>query len=202
MNVYHPILAPPARAPHVPPPYHLDRYTYYRPPEFFAYDIPRPTTPSLQPAPPGPPRSLNSTLPETVDDVIHRGYLAIPTGDPVTAILTDKQHTTWLGLDDTIRQIRHRYEIYQRNLRDILYATCAATNAMHAWKAERGHPSDRQVDNLHKTLQGLDLQQREERLSLWKDITRLRTTLPEVARDYLAAARKIAALQDDPGDAA
>jgi len=137
---------------------------------------------------------------QTMEDVIARGYLAIPTGDPVTALLTDKRDTSWLGLDDAIRQIRARYELYGRNMNGILYSTTAATNALHTWEAERGWPSDRQLDNTHKTLQSLYAQEREERVSLWRDIARVRATLPEVVQQYLAAHRKLVLLDDTGGD--
>ena len=138
---------------------------------------------------------------QTVEDLIARGYLAIPTGDPVTAMLTDKRHTTWLGLDDAIRLIRTRQDAYRQNMDGILYATAAATNALHTWEAERGWPSDRQLDNTHKTLQNLYAQQREERVSLWRDIARVRATLPEVVQLHLAAHRKLDLLDDTDGDA-
>jgi hypothetical protein len=133
---------------------------------------------------------------QTVEDVIARGYLAIPTGDPVTAVLTDKRATSWLGLDDAIRQIRARYELYSRNMNGILYSSAAATNALHTWKAERGWYNERQLDNQQKTLQNLYAQEREERISLWRDIARVRATLPEVVQQYLAAHRKLSLLDD------
>jgi hypothetical protein len=39
---------------------------------------------------------------QTVDQVIRRGYLAIPKSDPETAIISDKKSTSRLGLDDVI----------------------------------------------------------------------------------------------------
>ena len=53
--------------------------------------------------------------PQTVEQIIAHGYLAVPNGPPETTILSDKRHTAWLGLDDVITQIRHRYEVYDRN---------------------------------------------------------------------------------------
>ena len=137
---------------------------------------------------------------QTVEDVIARGYLAIPTGDPVTAVLTDKRDTSWLGLDDAIRQIRARYELYARNMNGILYSTAAATNALHTWKAERGWYNERQLDNQQRTLQNLYAQEREERISLWRDLARVRATLPEVVQQYLAAHRKLSLLDDTGGE--
>lgn len=138
---------------------------------------------------------------QTIEDVITRGYLTVSQSDPAAAILTDRRETAWLGLDDTITQVRARYEIYGRNLRDILYATAAATNALHTWEAERGWPSDRQLDNLHKTLQNLYSQERDERVTLWRDVARLRSQLPEAAQTYLTAQRKLQLLDLPGGEA-
>ena len=49
---------------------------------------------------------------QTVEQVIAHGYFAVPQGDPITAIISDKQQTSWPGLDDLISQVRRRYEIY------------------------------------------------------------------------------------------
>jgi hypothetical protein len=35
---------------------------------------------------------------------------------------------------------------------------------------------------------------------LWRDLSRVRTTLPEVVQGYLAAHRKLDLLEDDDGD--
>ena len=50
----------------------------------------------------GPTRSYHVP---TVEQIIAHGYLAVPHSDPVDAILSDKRHTSWLGLDDVIQQI-------------------------------------------------------------------------------------------------
>jgi hypothetical protein len=138
---------------------------------------------------------------QTVDDVIARGYLVVSHTEPAGAILTDRRDTAWFGLDDAITQIRARYEIYAQNKRDILYATASATNALHTWKAERGWPSDRQLDNLQKTLQNLYAQEREERVTLWRDVARVRSELPEAAQTYLTAHRKLQLLDTGGGEA-
>lgn len=138
---------------------------------------------------------------QTVEDVIARGYLVAQHDEPAAAILTDRRDTAWLGLDDAITQIRARYEIYEQNKRDILYASASATNALHTWKAERGWPSDRQLDNLQRTLQNLYAQEREERVSLWRDVARIRAELPEAAQVYLTAQRKLQLLDAPRGGA-
>lgn len=138
---------------------------------------------------------------QTVEDVIACGYLVVRPSEPAGAILTDRRDTTWLGLDDAIAQIRARYEIYESNKRDILYASASATNALHTWKAERGWPSDRQLDNLQRALQNLYAQEREERVSFWRDVARIRAELPEAAHAYLTAQRKLQLLGAPGGSA-
>lgn len=140
------------------------------------------------------PRPYTFSDRQTVEDLITRGYLAIPTGDPVTGTLTDRLHTAWLGLDDALAQIRVRLDLYHRNLNAILYATAAATNAAHDWYARRGPLEARQIDNLYKTLQGLYAEERQERVRLWQDLSRLRQLVPELARQYLSSNRKVALL--------
>ena len=75
--------------------------------------------------------SRHSNHPWTVEQIIERGYLAVPKGDPVTALVSDKTHTSWLGLDDIIGQVRHRYEIYEQSIVQIELAKCAAANAIY-----------------------------------------------------------------------
>jgi hypothetical protein len=181
---------------------------FYRAVPYQPYGAALPTGPNVPgegdsrsgPSSPGRSSRYDFANIQTVEDVITRGYLTVPTGDPVTAVLTDKRATSWLGLDDAIRQIRARYELYAQNMNGILYSTAAATNALHTWKAERGWYNERQLDNQHKTLQSLYAQEREERVSLWRDIARVRATLPEVVQQYLAAHRKLSLLDDTGGD--
>jgi len=128
--------------------------------------------------------------PETVEQIIAHGYFAVSHEDPVTAILSDKQHTTQLALDDAIAQIRHRYEIYEQNLYQLELGKCAAMNAIYAHIAYQGPPTSKQMYARHKAIQGLYEQERLERTELWKDVSRLRGLIPETAQLYLAASRK------------
>ena len=82
---------------------------------------------------------------QTVEDVVRNGYLAIPRSQPETAIISDKKHTAWLGLDDVISQIRHRYEVYESNIYDLELSKCAAINCLHKHEAYHG-PSDSRVE--------------------------------------------------------
>ena len=139
----------------------------------------------------------------TVEQVVSRGYFTAPRGRPETAILTDKQHTSWLGLDNIIADIRNRYEIFERNLYEIELAKCDALTAFYSREATVGFvpANGKEFYSLNKNLQNLYLQQREERVSLWQDVSRLKQTLPEAAQEYLSQYRKVSLLTDDKGEA-
>jgi len=139
---------------------------------------------------------------QTVEEIVQRGYLAIPPAESTTAIITDKVQTSWLGLDDVISQVRRRYEIHDRLLYEIEQSKSAAVNAIYQHEAYRGPGSadSKQHYAKHKQIQKLYEQQREEEVNLWKDVSRLRGLLPETAQAYLAAHRKVAILKSMPGE--
>ena len=99
---------------------------------------------------------------QTVEDVIQRGYFAVPDTNPITALISDKRHTSRLGLDDVIGQIRHRYELYESNFYEIQLAKCAAINGIYHHEAYRGPGSadSRQHYAKHKAIQDLYAQKR------------------------------------------
>ncbi len=139
--------------------------------------------------------------PQTVEQIISRGYLSVPNADAETAILGDKKHTAWLGLDDLIGQIRQRYEIYDRNMYELDLAVCEAANEVHRIEAARGQPAnDVQQYAAHKRTQDVYEQKRTERVNLWRDVARARQVIPESAQQYLAAYRTVIILEGDPGD--
>jgi hypothetical protein len=136
----------------------------------------------------------------TVEQIIANGYLAIPKSDPVEAILSDKKHTSWLGLDDVIWQIRNRYELYQKNMYELELGKCAAINTLYTHEAWHGPSDSRAEYSLGKRIDKLYKDQREERTNLWRDISRLKLLLPENAQKYLTAYRKLSILEDSKGD--
>ena len=140
---------------------------------------------------------------QTVEQIIQRGYLAVPKVDPVTAILSDKRHTSRLGLDDVISQIRQRYEVYSENMADMDQSACEASNSVFRQMADHGLrvANQRQQYSAQKQIQKIYEQKRMERVNLWRDVSRLRLGLPESAQQYLSAYRKLSALESDPGDA-
>jgi len=151
------------------------------------------------------PGSFPAQVPDrgrTVEEIIARGYFAVPNADPVTAIIMDKAHTTRLSLDDVIHQIRQRYAVYQRNIDELNQTVCEVHNSLFRQIAEHGTlvANQRQQYSAAKQVQKLYEQQRRERIDLWRDVSRLRSALPETAQGYLAAYRKAAVLKNEPGD--
>jgi hypothetical protein len=140
-------------------------------------------------------------VPQTVEQVIRRGYLAIPEAEPETALISDKKHTARLGLDDIIGQIRKRYEIYDKNMYELEWSKCEAVNCLYRHEGSHG-PTDSKVEySVSKRMNELYQEQRVERVNLWRDVSRIRLELPENAQQYLSAYRKVSILEDDEGDA-
>jgi len=138
---------------------------------------------------------------QTVEQIIAHGYLAVPDSEPEMALISDRQQTSWLGLEDTIAQIRNRYRLYNTNCYELDLAVCEANNAVHRQEAAQGAPAnERQRYSAQKAIQAIYEQKRAERVTLWRDVSRLRQVLPETAQQYLAAYRKLSILYDTPGE--
>ena len=153
---------------------------------------------SSEPAPTG----WRLDHPSTVEQVIAHGYFSVPDAEPETALLSDRRDVACFGLDDVISQIRGRRELYRQNVYELNQSMCEANNAVFRQEADQGSPADgRQRYSANKQIQELYEQQRDERVNLWRDESRLRLGLPEQAQLYLAAYRKLALLDDRRGDA-
>ncbi len=139
---------------------------------------------------------------QTVEDVILRGYFAIPEAEPELALISDRQETSRLGLSDIISQIRRRYEIYEQNIYQIELGKCYTISSQMAVEADRGGVAmnSREAYSLNKCIGELYEQQRKERVELWQDVSRLRQSLPEQAQGYLSQYRKLSILKGDGGD--
>ena len=135
--------------------------------------------------------------PQTIDQILRHGYMTLPAAELETATIQDKQHTSWLGLDDILGQIHQRDEIYRRNMNELLWGECYAFNefARGGWP-----PSPEQDSKYQEHLADLAMQQRADRVSAWRDISALRQLLPESAQEYLSAFRKSELLRDLGGD--
>jgi len=138
--------------------------------------------------------------PQSVEEIITSGYLAVPESDLAEAIISDKKHTAWLGLDDIIGQIRQRYEVYEQNIYDLEIAKCAVINTFYTHEAWHGPSGNKLEYSVNKRLDKLYKDQRDERIELWRDVSRLKLLLPEQAQQYLTAHRKVSILEDSKGD--
>ena len=148
------------------------------------------------------PNKSGYSKPQTVEDIILKGYFAPPGSEPEIALISDKAHTTKLGLGDIIQQIRDRYVIYEKNMYQIEMSKCYAVSSQLAVESSRGGVArnSREAYGLTKNIGELYLQQCEERRRLWADISRLKQTLPEQAQSYLSSYRKLAILEDTTGE--
>ena len=182
---------------------------FYASGRFVAYDLPQPHALSEVSFVPSTSYDFTSDLfqrrsyfvPQSVEQVIRKGYLAIPRSEPETALISDKKHTARLGLDDVIDQVRNRYELYEQNMYELELSKCEAVNCLYRHEAHHG-PTDSKVEySVSKRMNDLYQEQREQRTNLWRDVSRLRLQLPENAQQYLSAYRKVSILEDDQGDA-
>ena len=138
--------------------------------------------------------------PQTVEQIVTRGYFSVPQTEAETALISDKWHTSRLGLDDVIGQVRSRRAIYQQNIEDLEQSKCAAITSFFTHEAFHG-PADAKVEySLQKRLDELYGEQRSERIHLWRDVSKLKLLLPEQAQNYLTATRKVDILDDHQGD--
>lgn len=141
-------------------------------------------------------------MPQTVDQIVRNGYFNVRRREEATGILADRTDTTRMGLDDVVTQVRRRYEIHNRMMYQIDLSICAATNAIYQHEAYCGPGSatSKQHYAKHKAIRDLYEEQRAEQVNLWKDVSRLRCGLPEIAQLYLAAYRKESILRSGTGD--
>jgi len=182
---------------------------FYAAGRFISYDLPRAHGPLEVRFVPASSYDFTSDLvqrrrypvPQTVEQVIRRGYLAIPESEPETALISDRKHTAGLGLDDVIGQIRKRYQVYDKNMYELEWSKCEAINCLYRHEGYHGPPDSKVEYSVSKRMNDLYQEQRAERVNLWRDVSRLRLELPENAQQYLSAYRKVSILEDDKGDA-
>jgi hypothetical protein len=140
--------------------------------------------------------------PQTVEDILQHGYLAIPKSEPETALISDRKDISKLGLSDIISQIRQRHEIYENNMYQIELGKCYTISSQLAVESSRGgvSMSSKEADGLNKNISEFYEQQRDERTRLWADVSKLKLLLPEQAQSYLSSYRKMSILEDIKGD--
>jgi hypothetical protein len=139
--------------------------------------------------------------PQTVEQLVTQGYLTVAPLEPESALIADRKHTAWLGLEDAIHQVQSRWAIYEQNWLEIQEGKAAAVNSLFEWESRYGWPaSTEQHYILGERLKDLYAEERAERVSVWRDIARVRGVLPEAVQSYLTAYRKMEILKDTDGD--
>jgi hypothetical protein len=145
--------------------------------------------------------SILDKKPQTVEEVIRQGYLRVPGFQDETTIIHDKRFTSKLGLDDIIQQVRERYRIYNQNIYGLEQTKCYAINDLFNREGLSGQPATPDhYTALNNHLEYLYSKQREERVNLWNDISRLKQELSESAQKYLSNHRKIEILGNEKGE--
>ena len=141
------------------------------------------------------------SAPQTVEQIIARGYLAIPPAEAELALISDRKDTSWMGLEDFIHQARQRQDLYVRNTDELDQSVCEANNAVFRQEADQGGPAnEKQRYSANKMIQKIYEQKRAERVEFWRDLSRLKQSMPEAIQQYLAAYRKVSILQSSEGD--
>ena len=109
--------------------------------------------------------------------------------DPITGMFKEKAHFGRAVIEDVIADMALRYEMMNRAILTLDYQICAVdSELMQIPYFQIGVNKD--IDRLRTTLEAkaMDFEQQkmEERVASWKDITRLKTNLLEVLKDYVA----------------
>ena len=136
----------------------------------------------------------------TIDQIVDHGYLPVPAAEPVEAMIDDRHRVSGLGLEDCLAQMQRRYELYEQHMNALTYTRMRAINAAQSWFDVAGRLTKGADPELERTLRDLDQQQREERLSLWRDVSRLRQQMPEWVRAYLETHRRSHLIRRIGGD--
>lgn len=129
---------------------------------------------------------------QLLDGVWHSGSST----DPAASMLEDRLSVGSFALGDVLRQIRDRLVIYHRHLDELEQAKMQFRTVRKQWLDPQdrfGHLPDPEGVTV---LQGIDAQQRAERLSAWKDLSALRQRLPEHWQGYLSAWRQYELISD------
>ena len=109
--------------------------------------------------------------------------------DPISGMFHEKAHFGRSVIEDVVTDMALRYEMMNRAITTLENQICAVdSEVMQLPYFQLGFNKD--LDRLKTTLEAkaMDFEQQklEERVSGWKDITRLKTDLFEVLKDYVA----------------
>lgn len=105
-------------------------------------------------------------------------------------IFADKRKTSYLALEDIVTQIRRRYQIYDSNIRVLEYSKIKLREHFYQCPQQLGFWQPGQKEMLTEQMNQLYQKQLDEKVSLWKDVSKLKLMLPQSLNDYLTIKRK------------
>lgn len=127
---------------------------------------------------------------DSVDDLVRTGDLKHLNIYDQNDLFADRRKTSYLALDNIVTQIRRRYEIYDSNIRVLEYSKIKLTEHFYQWPQQFGFWPPGQREMLSEQMNQLYQKQLDEKVSLWKDVSKLKLMLPQSLNDYLAIKRK------------
>lgn len=134
------------------------------------------------------PNNASSSKP-SIEDLLQGVWLPIQSQDPVASMLTDRLNVNTLGLCDVLEQIKERITLYRRHFDELEHAKLDVRNVRKRWTDPMDKIGNLPDPDLVSAIHELESQQRNERLSCWKDLSSLRQQLPEQWQQYLGAVR-------------
>ena len=127
----------------------------------------------------------------SVDELLSESPAPASQLDPVAGFLSERKLITHLGLTDTLSQIHERVGLYLLHKNEIEQDELATLNDIHSFPAINGYIHPETYQEIQKRVQRLGEQKRRERLDFWRDLSRLRQSVPEVLDSYLDSCRKM-----------
>ena len=143
--------------------------------------------------------SSHTAKPLSIEDLLQGVWT--PSGvstEPVTAMLNDRIQVQSLALDDVLRQIKERITLYHQHVDELEHAKVAVRNVRRRWTDPMDKIGEVPDPELVSEIHNLESQQRQERLSAWKDLSSLRQQVPEHWQQYLGAQRQQSCLPPPP----
>ncbi|AQT68732.1 hypothetical protein STSP2_01904 [Anaerohalosphaera lusitana] len=125
----------------------------------------------------------------SVDDIVSSPTTR-PSENSEENIFADKQKTSYLALENIVAQIRKRYEIYDSNIRVLEYSKIKLKEHFYQWPQQLGLWPPGHKEMLSEQMNQLYQKQLDEKVSLWKDVSKLKLMLPQSLNDYLSIKRK------------
>ena len=122
--------------------------------------------------------------------------------DPIVGMFREKTHFGRAVIEDVLTDMSTRYDMMNRAVQTLDYQICAVDSAILQLPYFQAG-IDKDLDKLKMTLEAkaMDFEQQkmEERVDGWKDITRLKTDLFEVLKEYAGNQASSSFLNTDGG---